>query len=238
MGVKYNRVLQALVKKLEQETKTTLLPVLVATEPQYVHDAFAAQLQAAITRLRLQFLNVGRLAREIASAFVLGTNRANRQRFYSAVEQAIGVNLAGVVAEEGLEDTLVAATSRNVNLIKSIPEQYFDQIEQIVMTQTLQGQTARSITEEIRDVGNTTESRAKLIARDQTSKLNGDLNKVRQENLGVEEYVWETSDDERVRQSHKDNDGKTFRWDTPPPETGHPGHDIQCRCVARPVVKL
>lgn len=78
-------------------------------------------------------------------------------------------------------------------------------------------------------------ARANLVARDQTLKLNGQLTRVRQQNAGIEEYVWTTSHDERVRETH-DKDGQRFRWDTPPPDTGHPGEDYQCRCTAYPVI--
>ena len=55
---------------------------------------------------------------------------------------------------------------------------------------------------------------------------------------GVEEYIWSTSGDSRVRESHKKLNGKRFRWDDPPvvdEKTGrrcHPGEDYECRCVA------
>jgi hypothetical protein len=49
----------------------------------------------------------------------------------------------------------------------------------------------------------------------------------------TERYVWETRGDAKVRLSHRRNDGKIFRWDTPPP-TGHPGQDYNCRCLALP----
>jgi SPP1 gp7 family putative phage head morphogenesis protein len=52
----------------------------------------------------------------------------------------------------------------------------------------------------------------------------------------VEEYVWSTSRDERVRPSHSAKDGKRFKWNDPPSDTGHPGNEIQCRCVAIPVL--
>ena len=47
------------------------------------------------------------------------------------------------------------------------------------------------------------------------------------------QYVWETRGDSKVRLSHRRNEGKIFRWDTPPP-TGHPGQDYNCRCLALP----
>jgi SPP1 gp7 family putative phage head morphogenesis protein len=81
-----------------------------------------------------------------------------------------------------------------------------------------------------------TDSRARLIARDQTAKLNGELTQIRQQDLGVESYVWRTVGDERVRDTHEENDGQTFAWSDPPAETGHPGEDYQCRCWAEPIL--
>lgn len=46
-------------------------------------------------------------------------------------------------------------------------------------------------------------------------------------------YIWRTRDDEKVRPSHADNNGRVFAWDDPP-ETGHPGEDYGCRCTAEP----
>jgi len=46
-------------------------------------------------------------------------------------------------------------------------------------------------------------------------------------------YIWRTSGDGKVRDSHAANNGKIFAWDDPPP-TGHPGEDFGCRCTAEP----
>lgn len=62
----------------------------------------------------------------------------------------------------------------------------------------------------------------------------GLINRLRQEGLGIEGYVWRTRDDASVRPTHATNAGQVFRWDTPP-NTGHPGHDYNCRCVAQPI---
>ena len=74
------------------------------------------------------------------------------------------------------------------------------------------------------------------ITRDQTSKLIGQLNEERQTNIGITHYVWRTSEDERVRPTHRRNNGVQFAWNSPPIRTGHPGNDIQCRCTADPVL--
>ncbi|MFN9900791.1 MAG: phage minor head protein, partial [bacterium] len=79
--------------------------------------------------------------------------------------------------------------------------------------------------EEIQKVSNNSLRKAQLIARDQTAKANAVLTQVRQQRLGIQEYIWQTCQDERVRPTHASKHGKIFRWDSPPPDTGHPGHD-------------
>ena len=48
-------------------------------------------------------------------------------------------------------------------------------------------------------------------------------------------YIWRTLGDNNVRASHAANNGKLFAWDSPP-DTGHPGEDYNCRCIAEPYV--
>lgn len=132
-----------------------------------------------------------------------------------------------------LQDNWIA---ENVRLIKTIPDRYFGEVEGIIRRGTTQGLSSKEMIKEISVRYDVSKNRAKIIARDQTSKANAALAERRQADLGVEQYVWESSDDERVRPTHKKADGKTFNWDDPPSYTeGHPGHAIMCRCWARAV---
>lgn len=47
---------------------------------------------------------------------------------------------------------------------------------------------------------------------------------------GIKKYIWRTMLDDRVRPTHAANEGKIFDLDNPPPHTGHPGTEINCRC--------
>jgi SPP1 gp7 family putative phage head morphogenesis protein len=94
----------------------------------------------------------------------------------------------------------------------------------------------------------TTENYARFVARDQIAKLNADITRQQQEDAGVREYVWSTSDDRRVRPTHAAMDGKRCKYgdntvyrnsatDEWKPRTDEMtmtecGHDYQCRCVA------
>jgi len=61
----------------------------------------------------------------------------------------------------------------------------------------------------------------------------GLINQLRQQDLGIERYIWRSQDDAKVRDSHAEYDDQVFRWDEPP-AGGHPGQAHNCRCVAEP----
>lgn len=62
----------------------------------------------------------------------------------------------------------------------------------------------------------------------------GLINQLRQEDLGIERYIWRSQDDAKVRDSHAEYDDQVFRWDDPP-AGGHPGEAHNCRCYAEPI---
>jgi len=80
-------------------------------------------------------------------------------------------------------------------------------------------------------------NRAVLIGSDQVGKLNGRLMEYWQRSAGIKEYRWQTMMDDRVRPRHAERQGLIFQWDKPP-DDGHPGMAIRCRCVADPVIPL
>lgn len=161
------------------------------------------------------------------------------ERLVQSVRQSLHINIGGILSNSfELNSAMQRALTENINLIVSIPEQYLERVRDIVEENMREGFRWESLVDEIEQAGETTKTRAKIIARDQTSKMNGAFNQARQQSLGIERYEWQTSGDERVRDTHEANDGKIFQWDDPPAETGHPGEDILCRCTAIPIVDL
>lgn len=179
---------------------------------------------------------LGQTAEIIAAQLVETVDQQNTDTLQSSIQQAYGIDITQLLRAQNIQPTLMLAQRANVNLIKTIPTQYFDRLNTTVLTGIQQGQRYSDIADSIQDIYGVTDNRAKLIARDQTSKTNAAIAETRQTDLGIEEYTWLTAGDERVRETHADNDGQVFRWDSPPAETGHPGHDINCRCVAVPMM--
>lgn len=249
--VAYYGDLKALVGFLALATQETLFPLLNKLEPQYLRDAtldtrftrvtvdgFGEEFNGAFESIQAQFTALEQYADQKAQEMVGEVNKAHAKRYFAQVQGAIGVDLEAVLSQERLQPVIESAVAENVGLIKSIPAEYWPKLERIVYAGTVSGDVdAGSMIDQIKGLWDVTDSRARLIARDQTAKTNSAINTERNLALGLEEYIWKTAGDGlRVRATHRAREGKTYRYDTPPAGTGHPGQDIQCRCVAISII--
>lgn len=182
--------------------------------------------------------------RSVALGVALETSNFNQQQWRKIVKAVLQVDL--FKSEPWLLTKVEAFVFENVALIKSIQNQSLARIEQQVILGIQRGDRWERIRDMIKKEYGRSENRARLIARDQVGKLNGDLTHARQVDIGVTHYVWRTSLDERVRgnpfknpvpqgQNHWDRENEMFPWAEPPPD-GHPGFPIQCRCYAEPAM--
>jgi SPP1 gp7 family putative phage head morphogenesis protein len=175
----------------------------------------------------------------VSAEWLRATFRVIDHQASTDLNRVIGVPTREVLSNaHELERKWVRA---NTDLIK-LPEKARREIEAIVTDPIKQGRRVEEIRKEIQERLGVTRSRAETNARSQTLRTYGQIQEERQRAAGIEEYVWSTSEDERVRPDHADLDGTTQRWDSPPvvdKRTGrreHPGFDYNCRCAAVPVL--
>lgn len=243
----YKQQLLAIVAQLRKIAREELLPELKRMEQLYAagdgitRDAKVPRrpLESTFQRMGQRIGGIEQTANRLAALAVQRSADTVDDRLKAAIKSSVGVDISPVLTQSGpILNALRAATKDNIDLIKSIPEQYFEKLGDAVGKNMERGMRFEDLAKEIERIGDVTESRAKLIARDQTSKMNGAFNQARQTSLGIDKYQWQTSGDERVREDHAENDGKVFSWNDPPDGTGHPGHDVNCRCVAIPYFDL
>ncbi len=170
-------------------------------------------------------------AEALAEKYARATSDFQREQLGRQMAAATGV--AVPIRDGALGRAVDRFTARNVSLITSIPERYFTSIRNTLVEDVGEGARWEEIAEDLEERFRVSESTARLVARDQVGKLYGELNRERQEELGVERFVWRTLHDNRVRDEHVLLDGRTFDWDSPPAE-GIPGEPINCRCWADP----
>ncbi len=159
------------------------------------------------------------------------------------VNAVLGVDV--FTTEPWLETEMDHFIHENASLIQGITEEQLRDVEQSVFRNVRAGAGTSKIVGDIIGIVDQNKRRARLIARDQVNKFNGRLSQLRQASLGITEYTWRTSQDERVRKTHIPLDGTVQNWANPPVTVGgkgsragernHPGMDIQCRCIAEPI---
>ena len=164
------------------------------------------------------------------------------RQWKNVVHSTLGINLLDDYYKgDFLGNAMELWVQDNVNLIKSIPQNTLNDMQNIVLEGYKNGTLNRDISKQIQDVYGVSKSKAQFLARDQTAKLNSDISKEQFKDAGVEEYIWRDSDDERVRPRHEQLDGTVQRLDDPPIVDirtgcrGHPGEDYSCRCVKLPI---
>jgi len=135
---------------------------------------------------------------------------------------------------------------QNARLISSLPLEIAEKVAQQVAESQQAGERAENFSSTL--TAHLTRSRARLIARTETSKASTALTQARSEELGLQWWVWQTSQDQRVRLAHRKMQGVLCSWnDLPAPEqlvgeksAGHyaAGNIYNCRCYPEPLLYL
>ncbi len=228
----FEQALEGVIEQLESAFNREVLPHLQeilnqATANDSRQDDWADDLE--------RYLRLYRVGAQAASVETLPTAQEisnwNVMQWRRVTKAVVGVEV--VQAEPWLEAALKDWAAENKDKITKLTESASTDVGTWVRRGVREGRRAEEIAKDIQDRFAVSKSYAKMLARDQVGKLNGNLTKARQTRLGVEKYIWRTAGDDRVRETHAANDGKTFSWDNPP-RTGHPGEDYQCRCFAEP----
>lgn len=141
--------------------------------------------------------------------------------------------------------------------IKDFTQQEIPKLRKKVQETAFTGNRYGSLVQTIQDSYGVSLNKAKFLARQETHLLMAKFKEVRYTGAGVQEYKWycvhQPHDKNprrhtpgNVRYSHGLLEGKVFRWDDPPITSNpgepvrrnNPGQDYNCRCFARPIVRV
>jgi hypothetical protein len=133
-----------------------------------------------------------------------------------------------------MRDAFDASLAENVGLIKSIPAEYLQQVEGIVMRSYTVGRDLQTMVKELKALYPKAQNRAVLIARDQSNKSSAIVARTRQLELGLKEAIWLHSHAGKVpRPTHVAMNGKRYliadgMWDSAIGKWIQPGEEINC----------
>jgi len=114
------------------------------------------------------------------------------------LRRTVRIDAQALMSSEGVNDYIDAMVSSNVALIKTVPREFFTDVEQTVLDAYSQGLALKPVLEQIQAKVDVSARRAKIIARDQMNKVNSDVERRRMLNIGITRFKWSTSKDERV----------------------------------------
>ena len=141
-----------------------------------------------------------------------------------------------------VRDAFEASLAENVSLIKSIPAQYLQQVEGVVMRSYSSGRDLATMVADLKALYPAAAHRAELIARDQSNKANAVVNRARQLELGITRARWMHSHaGKNPRPDHVAADGKEYDIERGCLISGEyifPGQEINCRCTSRPIIEV
>ncbi len=212
-------------------------------DPQVIVEARAAEERIA-----------REIAERIAERMVTGVLVTSAHSWRSAAAKSS----KGRLIFAALNSEMKSAVGRRVNeliqanaaRIQSLPYDLARRASRFIASEQRRGTRAAAIAATLqRRMPEMAQSQARMLARTGVGAAETALTRARAERLGLSWYDWATSEDQRVRPSHRLMDKVLVSWTDPPsPEQlaglgnpfGHyaPGTVPNCRCLALPLIDL
>lgn len=209
------------------------------------NDAWADVITQALEQLADEYTNEAfvSIAERFSSLVVNNTVNHSSEEVARSVNAAIGVNIKPLYTSSGMYDYINAAIKQNVELIKSLPSEFTKRTETIILQGMMDGERYERIAAQLEESYGIAARRARTIARDQVSKINGQVVERRQKQAGISYWRWVTSKDERVGADHRLAASRDIGYGPGvypmgyEPKEGRPGNATRpnCRCTASPV---
>lgn len=237
---RYRKRLDALLGEMSRSAEWWLEAAYKANPPRLAQDALPSEvLRKRIQELAKRWIRkFDDMAERIAEQFVTSGRKATDKAFMSALRDAgwaVDFKLT-----PAMRDAANAAIAENVALIRSIPQQYFLEVEGIVMRGYTAGRDLKTISDELQKRYGVTRRRAATIARDQSNKLNATVTRARRLELGLTKALWHHSGaGKEPRPSHVAANGKEFDVEKGCYIDGgyiQPGALVNCKCTSRTIL--
>lgn len=226
--------------------------ILLSSLPPEVADAIRASESVFQTKLGRIDAKLAKILPEEISGKLKASDLFDRAlwRTEKAFEASVkGIALAPEISR-GQRKRIADEWQKNMQLwIQDFTKTEILELRSNIKKATFKGVRYGAAIRAIQDSYGVSSSKAKFLARQETSLLMAKYKQTRYKDAGVTAYIWGCVSGSKlhpVRPAHKKLEGKRFSWDTPPitSEPGqavrrnNPGQDYNCRCFARPIVRF
>lgn len=234
----YAKALKSLISDMTKSAEYWAHAQYRAKEAGRPMDDIAERLEEVRERWVIKFSDA---ALRIAPAFTRAAEKTATSALKRSLSSADIPRVKFTMTPE-MKQAIDGIVAENVNLIKSIPEKYFTQVQTITLQSITRGRDLHYMTEELQKQVGITRRRAENIARDQNNKATAELARVRQKALGITKGIWiHSGGGSHPRPLHVKANGKEFDLDKglPVGDNGEyvmPGQMINCGCSWKPIL--
>lgn len=199
------------------------------------------EVNAAVIKLRKYEELIESWATNTAATMVKSADTQNARDWEKWTSQTKGISdaLKLEIVKRPQTSVAHALIKKAADLIKSLPASEADKVVAKAEEFRAGGIRSSELVAFVQDRGEVSESRARLIARTEVSRAGTILTQSRSESIGSTHYIWRTSEDGIVRDSHRKMNGWVIAWNDPPIVDGivmHAGAGPNCRCYPEPVI--
>ena len=232
------RLLTELVSRINTRIKQDLIPKLKLYESYYsnkVMDSsvlldldYVDDIKSVINTITLDYSGItfNQIVESVVKQFAENSQKDITAALTKEINRLVGIDISPFIQSH--TDDIKQTLEYCKDYIVSIPQKYLADVQSTVLLNIQKGMRSSSIIKELANQYGITLNRAKVIARDQTSKLNLALTTAQAKDIGSDEFKFSTSQDERVRSTHRAADGKLCKVGD---SVYNLRYDVMCRCV-------
>lgn len=228
----YARDLIALVAEWRAEIAPLLhdLPYLVRFDELPEH----ARARSTIGRMReVAYRQAGRVRDRASRA---GRDAVDHQGKQLQRQLKAGLGVEIPTQDRKVPSKIETFIERNVADIQALSDKTANDIQRLVLDAFERGARPEELAAEIAKRFDMAETRARLIAGNQLSRLSSQVRRDRHVEIGVTTFKWVTRNDGKVRPAHAVKHGRVFPYEGSRAPSFFPGVEPNCRCLAVPVV--
>lgn len=198
---------------------------------------FNALSKVAIKMLLKQFNN--KRIENYIKALYAKVNKSNQKDIYGTIQKDIGINVLDIIKTDGLNSFINANSLKTLLQIQATRDKAIEDMSTNLLRLMVSGQSLDTLYEEVENVTGKNKTKSTLVARQELTVFNSQLNKKRALNLGFSQRKWNavggTSGSARTRKCHTARDGKFYPVDgklysSCDGKALEVGEEINCRC--------
>lgn len=198
---------------------------------------FNALSKVAIKMLLKQFSN--KRIEKYIKALYTRVNTANQKDIYKAIQGDLGINVLDIIKTDGLNSFVNANSLKTLLQIQATRDKAIEDMSTNLLRLMVSGQSLDTLYEEVENVTGKNKTKSTLVARQELTVFNSQLNKKRALNLGFSQRKWNavggTSGSARTRKCHTARNGKIYPTDgklysSCDGKSLEVGEEINCRC--------